>query len=518
MNNSASDVMRWHCNICETTVDILETVDHIASLQHRDRAVRHPLGNLADESTGQYIRGTLGGGGGERTATAVDLEEDSSEAEESSDEDGEDDENEEIIIGNRLLWTCDICATTVNVFAREDHLRSRPHLRQIRAHSDQPPTPSTNPPTAGSWHCTICNEAMTVFHQAAHLISKPHLKIARIHRLEHTTRPATPHTPDHPDHIDYPLEQYPISPESARSTSYQFRETFYCITCAGEFDRPTQDLHLDTSELWDCTVCLSTVHPAGRELHLHSELHMAATRRQPINDFFYCSVCQRVCAQATKAAHLAGAAHQSMAVRQDHAAQYLAQHYAVQPAFNPLPQSWAPTPQAPQAYPVYCYICNQFLFGELLSTHLLWHFTTTTSAPPPVQPTPFHSHSAAPTPRPTTAPTAKPSKKNKYTKLYCDVCKKHKKASEMPSHTQSKKHLKKAALIALTTAPAATAVHPPVAGVPAASAPYITVSGDTFHCKVCARDRKVVGMEAHVKSNGHKKSLAAVRSALGTQR
>lgn len=318
-----------------------------------------------------------------------------------------------------------------------------------------------------------------------------------------------------------PQEQYPISPESARSTLFQFRDTFYCITCATEFDRSTQDLHLNTSETWDCTQCLSTVHPAGRELHLQSKIHMAATRPQQINDYFYCTVCQRVCDQATKAAHLDGTAHQSMAVRQDSAAQYLPQQYPVQLPFNLFAQTWAPTAQAlnyAQAqqplYPVYCYICNQVLFGQLLSTHLLWHFINAASAPPPQQPTPFrnvHSHPATPVPRPSAAPVPNPSNKKKAPKLYCDVCKKHIPEPEMPSHKQSKKHKKKAAVIELTTAPTATAVQPPVAGVLATSAPYITVSGDMFHCKLCVRDRKVVGMEAHVKSKGHKKGLAAVR-------
>lgn len=578
------DAIAWHCNICNTPVDVELKIDHLASLEHRRCAVTHSLGGLEDELTGRYVFGGLerqdydGGGGGvsvggggaegkgkgkQVTVEAVedydeggyryeeseseeenddddeeteseDEDEDEEEYEEGEYEEGDYQEGEEGVGGNRMLWTCEICTITINVFGREDHVRSREHLREARARADRPQTP---PPSAPTWHCAICDEEMTVFHQADHVASKQHLKHLRNQTPAYDPRPATPVTfgiPGHPHSL--PPNHDPITPAAIKSTAYKFRNTFYCITCAAEFDLSTQDLHLETTETWDCAICPAKIHPAAREQHLRSNKHLAATApSQSTTELFYCIVCSRTYPLASRAEHLAGESHRASSV---------VRSLVTEMPMNPGAHTWLRTTEAPMRMtpgPVtqdICYVCKEPLYNELLSSHLVWHCTKTSSsitAPRPSQTAPPRNNSITPA----AGPKPKPKGKGKGKKqsnappgsIYCYICHIHVPRTEMTVHRATKKHIKKAAKIAAkiaaraakkaakatATATATTAKPKPKPkqkpinnlDITAASTPYITVSGESFHCKVCGRNRMVAGMTGHVKSNKHKKNLAA---------
>ncbi|KAL0636927.1 hypothetical protein Q9L58_004029 [Maublancomyces gigas] len=576
------DAIAWHCNICNTPVDVGLKIDHLVSSEHRRCAVMHPLGKLEDELTGRYVFGGLdgqdydggeggvsvGGGGGEvgkvkgKQATVEDVgdygedgdgyeesesegeeeeEEDDDEESEYSDEeeeDGEEYEEGEYEEGEyreagEMLWTCEICSITINVFGRDDHIRSRAHLREARALVHPLPTP---PPPVPTWYCAICEEEMTVFHQADHVASKQHLKNFRNQTPTHDPRPAIPITfsiPGHPHSL--PPNHFPITPEVIKSTAYRFRNTFYCITCAAEFDLSTQDLHLDTTSTWDCTICPAKMHPAAREQHLRSTKHLTATApSQFVPDLFYCTVCRHTYPLASRTEHLSGEWHRSLSA---------AQTPVTQMPLNPGARTWMRTTDAPMrmtpqpAIQDVCYVCKEPLYCELLSSHLLWDCTGASSsiaAPRSSHTAPPENHSTTPT----AAPKPKPKAKGKFRKkkqsnipegsVYCYICHKHLPAIEMASHQTSKKHTKKAAkraakkaAKAMATTTATTAKNPKpkrkpkpkqmnIPNITAASAPYITVSGESFHCKVCSRNRMVAGMDGHVKSGKHRKNLAAV--------
>lgn len=49
------DAIAWQCNICDSAVPVRQKLEHLASPQHRRRAVTHKLGFLAPDLTGQYI-------------------------------------------------------------------------------------------------------------------------------------------------------------------------------------------------------------------------------------------------------------------------------------------------------------------------------------------------------------------------------------------------------------------------------------------------------------------------------
>lgn len=50
-------------------------------------------------------------------------------------------------------------------------------------------------------------------------------------------------------------------PALGRSSSFELRTTFYCPTCAAEFEHAEQDRHLSTTATWRCELC---AYPAER--------------------------------------------------------------------------------------------------------------------------------------------------------------------------------------------------------------------------------------------------------------
>lgn len=609
------DTVGWHSKVCDTPNDIRQTLDHTASPEYRVRSWWPKLETLSDELSSQCILGRpnaanrIGGGGqedgvednwggkhnqgqhqGEEYEKEYEVgdyeigdyyetdnhkehdyeDEDDHEDEDDSDNDDSDDDSEgeaeeegEPVDGNCMLWTCSICNTTINIFARDDHLYSRSHIKEARKKLPHKPNASPDksylPPM---WRCTFCDEEMTIFHQADHEAGIQHRRMVRKQLSEDEARYITPPistVPDQHQHLADPPDGAPdpdtIWPDTASTPYYEFRNTFYCMICAAELDRSVQELHLDDSGTWDCTLCAQTMHVAAQEQHLHSEGHLAMTGRSqaPAEDVFYCSECQRVIALVLKADHLAGTEHRNMAARNQIPQRYFNTpegNSAVQWP-NPPPETFSHTasnweiPLNTQIHHLSelwnCTICNQAVQPELFSSHLIWHFNTVTTPITPYRAPPVperffcdicntsvalegksghlngqthRKNAAAKAKTPTTFKPAPPEGS-----LYCDICKKYKKAAGMASHKRSKKHKKKAAAkqqaerSAIQTthprpAPPAQAVNPVVA-----CAPYITISGDTFYCEVCSRYRKVEGMESHVKSKKHKKSVAAEQLA-----
>lgn len=99
---------------------------------------------------------------------------------------------------------------------------------------------------------TLCNEHISIFQQTYHLASNPHVTALR----QHTAR-----------HIPTTI------PTIARSSSFEVRNTFSCLTCGAEFIGGEQDLHLATTETCVCELCSSRMQPAAREPHVDSEMH-----------------------------------------------------------------------------------------------------------------------------------------------------------------------------------------------------------------------------------------------------
>lgn len=154
---------------------------------------------------------------------------------------------------------------------------------------------------------------MNVFHQADHLAGKQHQKMVSIYGAEDSSRP---HLFD-----IFASEEYADLPPLARSSSFELRSNFYCITCAEEFDLSEQDLHLENNDIWVCAPCSVRVHLAAREHHLKSEVHMMIV--QGVEKDFFCSVCQRSYKRLEMVDHLAGLLHTTMLARTQFEALYL---------------------------------------------------------------------------------------------------------------------------------------------------------------------------------------------------
>lgn len=377
---------------------------------------------------------------GEDEGEDDDSEEDEDEDEDDSKEEDESEDENGLEPRSYLLWTCDICNTTLNIFVRDEHLRSRLHLRntggKTHAAYDDPAPPYT-------WRCTLCAEDMPVFHRADHLASKAHLKAV----LQHGPLPdsSTPPTP----------EELADLPTIGRSSSFDLRETFYCITCAAEFDSSEQAEHLATSAIWACEICTTRLHPAASAGHLDSEAHAAAKRRSkaPEEDFV-CSVCDHPYTLSEKEDHLGGTEHRTALARYRLELMYLEQKRQADSAGPPIHEIPAvPNPPPKQKKP----------------------------APPP------------------------PSRS------YCEVCNKYIGLGGMSGHVNGKKHRKKEAAKKTSKPSSTVTTRGQASNWELAGAQHLIISGRNFHCTVCNRDLSVVGMEGHVNGITHLRKMAAAR-------
>lgn len=249
----------WDCSFCNITVDTTQTIIHIESPLHRLRA-EGPLrvGELAE---------TTGGDGVEEFVGSDDEDESDSEVEEDGavepDEIVEDEEQEEedelskamyrvegeedpippvekLLSEPRtgLLWTCDICNTTLDAIGRQHHLNSAAHFKAVRTNirsrpnQERQPAPldeSQYPAPPTTWHCTLCAMTMAVAHQAVHDTGKRHLKLARQqrHSQSYQSRPTHRNTTGQSasswataSYTAYPVENTdyrnePIQPQAA---------------------------------------------------------------------------------------------------------------------------------------------------------------------------------------------------------------------------------------------------------------------------------------------------------------
>lgn len=434
------------------------------------------------------------------------------EEDDSEEEDESEDENE-LEHKSYLLWTCDICNTTLNIFARDQHLRSRLHLRntggKTHAAYDDPAPPYT-------WRCTFCAEDMSVFHRADHLASKPHLKAV----LQHGPLSAPP-TP----------EELADLPTLARSSSFDLRETFYCITCAAEFGSSEQAEHLATSAIWDCDLCATRLHPAASAGHLDSEAHAVAKRRSkaPEEDLV-CNVCDCVYTLAEKDDHLAGTEHRTALARNQLEQMYLEQKrqaksagpsiHEIPAVSNPPPkQKGQKVPAPPPPSQSYCEVCNKYIGPGGMSGHMNGkkHKKKEVAKKDsekrqaeifrlPIREIP--SETNPPPPKKKKKPTPSPA----LSSPHCEICDKYiGPATTMASHRLGKKHRKQEAAKKTSKPSSNMTPRGQASNWELASAQHIIISGRKFHCAVCNRDRSVVGMEGHVNGITHLRKMAAAR-------
>lgn len=371
-----------------------------------------------------------------------DEDEDESEGSDEDDSEYEDEENDEneLQIQSGILWRCEICRTTVNIFGREDHLRSRAHLRNTGGNK----THAAYGDLARSytWRCTLCAEDMSVFHRADHLASKPHLKAVVQHR-DSSTGNTTP-------------EEFANLPALARSSSFDFRKTFYCITCAAEFDSSEQAQHLATSMIWNCEVCATRMHPAVRAQHLDSEAHAVAKRQSKAPDGeFLCIVCERMYNLGESVDHFAGTEHRTMLARKRLEKLYLEKQQAKSSKQRTAGKVEAPAETDGQQ-------------------------SNTKTPPPPAS------------------------------SSYCEVCNRHIDPSGMAGHRSGQKHMRKEAAKKKSSSNPTPGSQDTNWAI--ASAHHITVSGRMFHCALCSRDRYLVGIEGHINSLRHRKKMAAIEA------
>lgn len=405
-----------------------------------------------------------------------------------------------------MLWSCDICNTTVNIFARDDHIASRPHIRAARKQAGQKAEPLSPQDTyVPMWRCALCDEEMSVFLREEHMFGRQHLRLLRKQQSEgraHSGVPDTPPTPGQEEDsggvyvYDGAVEvgmagitfddDPDIPPPAFASYEYKLRETFYCITCAAEFDLSLEGDHLADLETWDCALCAKTMHPAAKEMHLQSERHtaMASIYESGHPKDFHCEVCQKSYAPVEREGHLAGMEHRQMAARIELEQRYMKRLH--EPQFAPKPPG--PLPHtADKGDPSLCGLCGESLLCVQLVAHRAWHCPLTGPSRHPAS---------------NTVPESTGT-------FFCDVCNKGIHPSNKEEHLKGKRHLKKAAKKGKGKAKAGSGA----AGKPP-KRPYSRkkkkeVPADREYCEVCNKYKRAAGMPAHVKSKKHKRNAAA---------
>ncbi|KAI5839751.1 hypothetical protein DFP73DRAFT_561044 [Morchella snyderi] len=509
---------------------------------------------------------------------------------------------------DRMVWTCGICNVTVNIFAHDDHIASRPHIRAAKKQAGETAASlSAELAYVPIWRCTVCSEDMSVFLREEHIFGKEHLRMFRKQQPGegvHLVAPDEPPAPDQQEDGGHPYvydETFPDIPEPCFSSSeYMLRETFYCIICAAEFDLSMEEFHLDDVETWECTLCSKTVHPISKEVHLQSERHtiIASIEEAQLEDF-HCDICRMFYSPIDEEKHLTGADHLQMVTRVELEQQYMRRMEDLRkkaessrpPPAPALPstadkgkgiqtgqdgeeESVAPSTQkgpinqnAPYSF-YYCGDCRMSVGMAEKQSHLVskrHQKKVAKIAKEKAKSAKARAAAggAAGTGQP---PTPKAPKKKAAPKQLCTVCNKQQKVVGMADHVNSKKHKRNLAAQQRAAGPSTQVAPPPPstpmlpqsappgppqparlpltqaalrlvptqvaprvvpqavpraipnpvprvvprpapATRPALNSPHVTIMGNKFHCKVCGRNRFVMGIEGHLKSRKHKNKL-----------
>lgn len=377
------------------------------------------------------------------------------------DEEEETDDEEQQAQGSeqRTLWTCDVCSITVNIFARDDHLRSRRHLQATRPGIH----PSSPPPPPPSWHCTLCVEDMSVFQQPSHLASKPHLTAL----LQHTRTHA-------------------LTPDPTSSSSFQFRTTFYCLTCAAEFDRAEQELHLATSDIWVCEQCGTRMHPAARERHLDCESH--AAMKAPERHSEIGIVGERAALVAQRGDNVVGLVQRIMEARAKREVSSVAESARTVTAET----TW------------YCDMCGRDVEWRRMASHVVAHCRTEArpaKGPQGGEQVPQlkkakkskkakkKAKKAKEAKKAAEAKKATEAKKQEAGTIYCNVCRNYQNTAGITAHLNSGAHRKNTANY-----------------YPTQAAPAPTREGKVY-CVPCGKYKCANGMAQHVQSASHRSKV-----------
>lgn len=428
-----------------------------------------------------------------------DEEEDSSDEEEDGGHEDEDDRDGDKGNGeNRMLWTCTICNLTVNVFAREDHLISRPHERQAREQAHHGAALPPQPSLTQMWHCTVCNEEMNVFYQIEHQTGKQHLELLLGQNVQNTSHVETGNTStassEHDDHhSNEPPEQNSRLPDSAEPQSDIHLDTFYCIACVSEFPLSVQELHL--SEIDTCEVCGKRVHEDWLKEHLQTHAPPAV---EPGS--FWCSTCDDEFPDDDEIEHRS--------------------------------EGW------------YCHLCNTTLHSDYRRRHLEEHEKLITAS--------IQESTDAPPARPhmPDSPEYVDDRGHEFSsslnaphdEVYweCTICSERMDPSEEKSHLQSEKHLlltrgkkvpvidfyceaceRRYSLVGKDGHLAGGKHQKKVAAKSAKqsrintpkSAPAPTIPTGSFHCEVCRKNYKLQGKDGHLNGQTHQSNVAARQKA-----
>lgn len=242
-----------YCTTCKEDVDSSMEHDHMLA-PHGDNPgeIRKPY--ITQKDTGRYILPD------DRRHTAQ---------EQVQDEGSEDDDP--------MSWTCTICHITINIFTREDHCSTKPHVAKMRRAAEAAGIAELSPPVIPTWLCTVCEETMNIFYQAEHLAGKQHFRMLREKGLDEDpdySAGLTMDTSNYTQTVDgratddeLPINHLastgtaqtaPNRAQAAESSSTDPGNTFYCAICPGEFPLPEYAQHLSTSST--CTICGKSLH------------------------------------------------------------------------------------------------------------------------------------------------------------------------------------------------------------------------------------------------------------------
>lgn len=148
----------------------------------------------------------------------------------------------------RMLWTCDVCDVSVNVFARNDHLASRPHKTAWQRLSRSAATAADVAPEQylPIWDCPVCDEEMSVFVREEHILGKDHQRRVRRQNRQPAADATTTakeaddgdggvHVTDETIAASMTLPADALPAQRFASREYTLLTTFYCPPCAAEF-------------------------------------------------------------------------------------------------------------------------------------------------------------------------------------------------------------------------------------------------------------------------------------------
>lgn len=463
-------------------------------------------------------------GGDDKDGEEDDEEEDTGDDEEMDEDDQEQYDQPD---ASQLLWSCTVCAITLNIFARDDHLYSRTHARNAK--KEQHPETQSRPmdPTPLVWHCKVCDEEMNFFAQPEHLDSKHHLRM--LHATvppENGTQSNIAHTSTMPRGEDgiSPIIPDPIS-ALAESQTYEPSNIFYCITCAVEFPLSMQDQHLDNTKC--CDVCGRAIHAEWMEGHLaghekNTDTGVGDNRNLPV-DWPSAHLGHQnglgAITGAVSQATVDGTPSSSANVYTRASTVTFTDWRRMVTRFSPpVPHTDSLDENAERKFISGIHGGGYGVSFDREDPSKPHDRNTTTAErvqKPPGAPAP-HSYQPALAPQAAATASPDPHATAPEGSFYCEACNKYKSIAGRYGHEKSQKHRKNTAAWQLeqqhvptayrTAAQQRATVAPPAASVSRTAA---AASSDDFYCAVCKKYRKVAGMEGHMKSKKHRKNAGS---------